>query len=453
MSFIYTWLPMMVVALVATVVIVIVMTYLRRVVPTNAVHIVQSGRKTVSYGKDRPAGNVYYAWPTWMPRLGVQVTSLPTSVYSLSLKDYPGYDKGRVPFLIDIIGFFRLDDPAIAAERIATFDELKNQMTGILQGAIRSILASSEIEAILEGRAQFGEMFTHAVDEQLKNWGITSVKTIELMDIRDAQGSQVIDNIMAKKKSLINSQSRIEVAANMQAAETREIEAKRQVELSRQEAEQQVGIRTAEKNQQVGIAQQTAEQQVKESMKVTAEKDMAVLQVKNVRSAEIAREVEVVAADQARQVTVINAEASKSAAITVAEGDLQKAILHAQGVEAEGKAKGAAEQASLMAPVNSQLVLAKEIGDNEGYQKYLISIRSVEASQAVGVEQAKALANADIKVISNVGTPPEGLSNVMDIFSAKGGLAIGAAIEAIASTPAGKAVTEKLGIHTNGSAQ
>jgi flotillin len=44
---------------------------LRRVVPTNFVHIVQSRRKTTPYGREKDAGNVYYEWPDWLPHLGV----------------------------------------------------------------------------------------------------------------------------------------------------------------------------------------------------------------------------------------------------------------------------------------------------------------------------------------------------------------------------------------------
>lgn len=42
---------------------------LRRVVPTNEVHIVQSAKKTTSYGKDTGNGNTYYEWPSSLPSL------------------------------------------------------------------------------------------------------------------------------------------------------------------------------------------------------------------------------------------------------------------------------------------------------------------------------------------------------------------------------------------------
>ncbi len=57
-----------------------------------------------------------------------------------------------------------------------------------------------------------------------------------------------------------------------------------------------------------------------------------------------------------------------------------------------------------LAPVQAQIVLAKEIGNNEGYQKYLITIEQVKANESVGIEQAKALSHAELKIIANAGT-------------------------------------------------
>lgn len=416
----------------------------RVVVSTNDVHIVQSAKHTVSYGKDQAAGNTYYLWPSWVPIIGVRRIVLPVSVFDVTLDDYAAYDKGRVPFHIDIMAFFRIEDSNIAAQRVHSFDELIGQLKGILQGAIRSILASSEIEEILEGRSRFGQMFTEAVDAQLKAWGVVNVKNIELMDIRDGEGAQVITNIMAKKKSLIERESRVAVAENIRAAKEAEIIAQREVYLRAQEAEQQVGQRTAEKDKQVGIAQQKAIQEIKEEAKLTATKEMAVLEVQKVRAAEIERGVQVVAADQQKQVFIIKAEGEKQQTVIIADGNLSAAKLHAQGVEVEGKAKGEAEKAVLLAPVTAQITLAKEIGSNDGYQKYLLGIKEIDKNQVVGVAQAEALKAAEIKVISNSGDVIGGVENVMELLTTKGGTQLGGAIEALAQTPTGKAILKKV---------
>jgi flotillin len=95
--------------------------------------------------------------------------------------------------------------------------------------------------------------------------------------------------------------------------------------------------------------------------------------------------------------------------------------------------------------------LAKEIGQNEGYQQYLVTVRQIEANQLVGIEQAKALTAAQVKVIANSTGPVEGVKSVMDLFTPKGGTQLGAAVEAFKNTEAGAAIVESLtGEKSNG---
>jgi flotillin len=406
--------------------------FLRRVVSTNEVHIVQSAKKTISYGKDTTNGNVYYQWPTWLPLLGVTKITLPVNVFSLNIDNYEAYDQGRLPFVVDMATFFRISDSNIAAQRIESFEELKEQLVSIVQGAARSILASNDIETILQGRATFGEQFTKEVRDQLVQWGVEPVKNIELMDIRDSRDSQVIQNIMAKKKSHIEMESRTEVAKNRQAAAIAEIEAQKEVDLKAQNAKQDVGLRTTTAEREVALAQQQKIQAVSEQAKTTKEKEMAVLQVEHVRKSEIAR-----------QTAMIKAEQDKGVQVLAAEAQLESKKREADGITAEGNARAEAQKAMELAPVQAQITLAKEIGANKEYQEYLVTVRKVEAAQAVGIEQAKALSNADVKVISNTGNPTEGLTNVMDLFSSKGGTQVGAMLEALSNTDQGQALLSK----------
>lgn len=417
---------------------------LRRVVSTNEVHIIQSSRKTVSFGKDQEAGNTYYEWPSWIPLIGIQVIKLPVSVFSLRLKDYEAYDSGRLPFILDLEAFFRIENSNIAAQRVAHFQELNGQLTSILQGAARTILASKSIEEIMQGRSEFGVAFTEEVNEQLKAWGVTTVKNIELMDIRDSRDSQVIQNIMEKKKSEIERESRVVVAENKRAAENAEIDAEREVEVNRQLAQQQVGIRTAEKEKEVGIANEKAKQEITQQQKVTTEKAMEVARVEQVKAAEIAKDVNIVRAEEQKQTDIVKAEGEKQKTVLVAEGLLESERRNAEAILVKGQSVAEAEKLLQLAPVEAQIVLAKEIGENQNYQNYLITIRQVEASQAIGVEQAKALERADIKVIANNGTVSSGLSGIGDLLSSAGGTNIGAMLEGLAQTQAGKAVLDKI---------
>jgi flotillin len=124
---------------------------LRRIVPTNVVHIVQRGNQTVSYGTKK-SSNVYYEWPKWLPKLGVTVRVLPVSNFDIELKRYEAYDKDRVPFVVDVKAFFHIADTNVAAEKVESFEELNGHLENVVQGAVRSILAKSKLEEIMEER-------------------------------------------------------------------------------------------------------------------------------------------------------------------------------------------------------------------------------------------------------------------------------------------------------------
>jgi flotillin len=405
----------------------------RRVVSTNMVHIVQSRRKTTPYGTGQTAGNVYYAWPSSIPFFGVTVIRLPVSNFDLSLKGYEAYDKDRVPFMVDITAFFRINNTALAAQRVSSVDELNQQLNLIVQGAVRKVLASDVIDSIMLERSKFGAQFTAEVSEQLKEWGVESVKAMELMDIRDTQGSKVISNIMAKKTSNIEMLSRVEVATNMQKAETAEIDAKQIVAVRQQEADQLVGQRTADKEKAVGISQEQSRQEVLTQAKITKTREMEVSQVQQVRTAEIERDKQVVAAEQDKKTRVI-----------IAEGNLEAQKKEAEGIEVIGAAKAEASKAMLLAPVEAQTTLAKEIGSNAGYQQYLMTLEAIKAHLEVGSKQAEALKSADIKVIANTGSPNAGVKNVMDLFTSDGGTNLAAMVESLAQSPMGKSILDKL---------
>lgn len=405
---------------------------LRRVVPTNEVHIVQSANTTSSYGKDTGNGNVYYQWPTSMPVLGVTRIILPVSIFDIDLKGYEAYDRGRLPFMVDVKAFFRIADSNIAAQRISSAKELQGHLQAVVQGAIRSILATNDIETIMQDRSKFGTEFTAEVNGNLKEWGVATVKSIELMDIRDDKDSRVIRNIMEKKKSHIEMESRTEVAKNNKLAEIAEIEAKREVDLQNQAATQAVGLRKVEAQREVELQNQSALQSIKESERATKEKEMAVERVKQLRTAEITKDTLLVKAEQDKQVAILTAEAN-----------LESQRRSAEGVKLQGEAKANAEKALLLAPVEAQTTLAKEIGENISYQNYLITLKRVEAEQAVGIAQAEALTKADVKVISNTGSPSAGVKSVMDLFSSKGGTEVGAMLEGLAQTETGQNLISK----------
>jgi len=432
------------VVLIVVSVFIYILTQLRKVVPTNMVHIVQSTKKTTPFGRGKAAGNTYYAWPSWVPAIGVTVTQFPESIFQVSLNNYEAYDTARLPFVVDVTAFFRVDNAETVAQRVSSYHELESQLMSVLQGSVRRILATNALESIMQERSSLGQQFTEEVKNQISEWGVLPVKTIEFMDLRDSSKGQVISNIMAKEQSRIEKESRVAVAENMQEAQLKEIDANRTVEVQKQDAIQQVGIRTAEKDKTVGIANEQSKQEVLVQSRATAERNMEVIKVQEVRGAEITKDVAIVKAEQDQKTRVIEAEAQKQATIVQAEGNLEAAKRNAEGLRAEGVAKADAEKAMLMAPVDTQITLAKEIGSNEGYQQYLVTIKQVEVSRDVGIEMAKSLQNADLKVIANSGDVQGGISKIGDLFTPAGGTNLTGMLAALAQTDEGKAVVNRL---------
>ena len=102
------------------------------------------------------------------------------------------------------------------------------------------------------------------------------------MDIRDNRDTRVIQNIMAKKKSLIEKESRVEVAKNLQEAQEAEIQAEQIVLTKKEEARCQVGLKQADVDKEVGLRNADTKKAIQEREKLVAEKEMEVLKVKAV---------------------------------------------------------------------------------------------------------------------------------------------------------------------------
>lgn len=438
---------------------------LRRIVPTNVVHIVQRGDKTVSYGVGK-GSNVYYEFPKWLPKIGVMVRVLPVSNFDIDLVKYSAYDKDRVPFVVDVKAFFHIADTNKAAEKVESFDELRKQLENVVQGAVRSILAKSKLEEIMEERSIFGDKFTESVKTDLSNWGVEPIKNIELMDVRDTDGSHVIHQIMAKRMSAIDMESRTEVAKNTKMAEQAELTARQEVDVTKAETEriageaqavslQAIGIAKAEATKKAGIAEQESISDIAQAERATAAQQMEVVKVNEIKQAEINKEKAIIAAEESKRRIEIQAEADKFKVETEAAAALEAQKKNAEGVKTLGqaeadiiKAKGISEaeskKAMELAGVTAQTTLAKEIGENKSYQEYLIKIREVEVTQVVGVAQyesmAKGMAGADLKLLVNSGDVHSGIGKLSDIFTAKGGSQINGLLESLKQTEEGKSL-------------
>jgi len=366
----------------------------RRVVPTNKIHVVQSRGAMYSYGRGEGKGNVYYHVPSPIPFFGVDVTELPIDIFKIPLDGYEAYDAAKVPFSVDVIAFFQIEDALTASQRIGDYDTLKNQLTDTLRGAVRKVLAGHPIEKIMGIRNELGSEFFEEVQDDVKNWGV-KLNSIEFMDISDAQGTKVVTNIMDKERTTIERDSRMKVAENEKAAEIAEIEAQEATSLRDVQRKETVAVRDEENKQKVQIA--AAE---------TRRKEMSVLEVETVRRQEIAKDQARVSAEAAKQVMLLQAEAEALSAKTNAEGYKDAKILEGAGEASKTSATGTAE---------ADIIKAKGLAEAEAKEKMAEALQKmndaainaelvkamVEINRAKYEGLAEAYKNANVKIVTS----------------------------------------------------
>lgn len=446
--------------IVFVVIFIYILTQLRKVVPTNEAHVVQKGKTSVSFGKGFEWGNVYHNWPSWVPVVWVSVQKLPLSIFDLQLNDYKAYDSGKVPFQVDITAFFEIKDPTVAAQKVFTIGELKDQLNETLKWVVRKVLASKDIVEIMESRVEIKKEFYDQVFGAVKSWGIM-LQNVEFMDIRDADGSQVVTNIMMKKRSQIESESQIEVAENQKKAtiekenklaEARSAaaQAKSGADIIASDAERDAEIKVIEnekltQNQEIekerilAVQKEEAKQKLYEAEKVTKERELAVKQVDEEKNAEIAKSIELIRADEQKQKMIIDAQADKASIELAAWADKIKVELEASAEKTRiesiwiAKAKEIDYIGTARAKNQTQMAEALNMFDQESLE-FMKKELDVKLSEIVDLEKAKALWKADVKVISTGSNGWEGVKSFMDLFSANGGSNIGAMVEAAKNT-------------------
>jgi flotillin len=84
------------------------------------------------------------------------------------------------------------------------------------------------------------------------------------------------------------------------------------------------------------------------------------------------------------------------------------------------------------------------VGANKEYQQYLITIEQIKANRDVGIEQAKNLGRADIKIIANAGDAGQGLVSAAQVLTPKGGTLLAGMVEAFTQSDTGKAIIDKI---------
>lgn len=371
---------------------------LRVVVPTNQVHVVQRRKGSTAYGRNENAGNVYYRIPAAIPRFGVEVTRVPIDIFGINLQGYEAYDKNRVPFQVDVTAFFQIEDAVVASQRMGAYEQMLQQLTKTLQGAVRKVLAVHTVDEIMGTRAELSAAFLTEVRAQVQDWGVKANST-EFMHIGDAGETSVITDIMNKERSTIERESRVRVAENNRDAQVAEIA-----------AQQTASLKDVERRRVIAVEQEKAEQTRLEQQAETKRKAMEVVEVETVRTQEIQKKQQVIAAEAQADVAKAQADGQAEAARRNASGSKDSKVLEGQGD---------AERIGLTGRAEADVVQAKGLAEAEAIRKKAEALKDLnEAGQLVeklkaqvSIETAKyealgrALEKAEVKIVNSGNGP------------------------------------------------
>lgn len=388
-----------------------------KIVGSNEAHVLVfmgRGRKIKSpVAKEGIDGKTsYFFIPFLMKRYIMPLTNVKLDIADIHLND-----NLMAPFVCDVVTWLHIEDPVKAAERLDfsrgnVFDSLHNDLIAIVQAIARAAAMKQEILEIMRDRATFSKSVSTEVDIVLKEWGVQLVN-LEVNDIRDDQGSKVIQNYESMREAGVGSLARIEIAKKNREAVEAEQTNRQAAEIATADSEKAFRTKQIERDTIIGIADQEREQKIAVAASKTNEQKVGALRVTVVGEANVQKDAAIANAEGTAEAIRITGE--KEAAVVTLKGQAEGSAIEAKGL-AEAKAKDAMAEA---------LKKFNEAGIS------LEQIRAfVEVQKAFAESYGKIGENADIKIVTSgqggniLGLPmnAETGANLGQMFEAMGGL-------------------------------
>jgi len=352
-----------------------------RIVPPMQAHLVvtSTGRWVVSPDEKiaDDGRRTYFAIPSWVPWLGRTVRVMDMTIKEIILQQET-YEKGQARYNVKSSTKYRIRDAKRAAETFVDDDELQSQLQEVINSSVRAVTVRYDVVEARALKSKMGEEITKEMTDDLEKWGLELV-TFQLVDFQDTDKSSIISDISKRREVEIQSTTREQNAEKIKQARLKEAEAS---EVATQ--------REIQKDQRIGEQMQIKDQLVAEQEKLAEVKKYAVLEVQTIRQAEIDKGQAIIKAEQERAMEEIGKQKKK----LEGEGDRLRAEEQAKGAAAPIREKGYAE-----ADAKEKLQAALNKFKDEAIRA-LVAEQIVAMQRDVGIETAKALANADLKVFA-----------------------------------------------------
>lgn len=352
-----------------------------RIVPPMQAHLVVTprGRWVVS-PDEKVADNgrrTYFAIPAVIPFVGRTVRKMDMTIKEIIVQQET-YEKGQARYNVKSSTKYRIKDVKRAAETFINDEDLESQLQEVINSSVRAITVRYDVVEARALKSKMSEEITKEMTDDLEKWGLELI-TFQLVDFQDTEQSKIISDISKRREVEIQATTREQNAEKLKQARLKEAEAD---EAARQ--------REIERDQRIGEQEQKKIQFIAEQEKAAETKKYAVLEVQTVRQAEIDKEQAIIKAKQ-EQATE---EILKQKKLLEGQGDRLRAEEQAKGDAAPIREKGFAE-----AEAKEKLQAALNKFKDEAIRA-LVAEQIVAMQKDVGIETARALSNADLKVFA-----------------------------------------------------
>ena len=377
---------------------------LYRVVPVNEAHI-RILQNTKSVFSSRVGKSAY-----WVVPFITKLHKLPLCNLAIPVNDIKLNDRDMAKFVCDIMCFVNINNIDLAVERLILTDtekemgfdfiKLSEDLRAIMESVGRTVTTKQTLLDIYMNRSLLDQAITREVEAVFPKWGIQLVD-LELKDIKDAQGSTIIQDIERKVAAEIRRDAEIRVATTTKEAE-----------LAKAEAEESYRKRQIAKDQQIGIAEQEKNQQI-------AEREV----IANIQKVEAQRKLDVGRAEIEKQKIEQLAMAEKIKLTVEAEG-------HSSEIEQVGKAEANVIRIKKEADAAGTLKLAEAL---KQFNEVAINVKILDIHRDVMLAKFNALSQAiqqaDIKWIMSgtnaqkffgLNLDAEGGANLQQFFQESG---------------------------------
>lgn len=384
---------LLIIIIIVTLVLFAILAALYTIVPADYVDVViQKGKMKVlsphkEYNKDGRAA--YFKIPEWffILGLGMSVHRIPLRMIAVDVSNFMAFDIERARFLCNIIAYVAVTEPVKAAQRFGgDVAKLEKQVSMIVTATTRDACTKKTIREIINNRQDIIETVNPSLREAIKHWGI-DLKDIELVYFQDPTKAEygekepphVIRDISSIIEEQINSEARQKNAEQRKIARVKEAE-----------TDEEATKREIRRDEEVAKRQQEKDRAVAEFEKVALAEQFEVRRVDEVKMAEIMKQKALVVAGQDRDVEEINKERKR----LDGEGDKIYLSEKAKGEAAPIREKGFADAEAKMKLQDA----LNRFGPDA--IRALVAERLVEMQRQIGLETAKALTTADLKVFA-----------------------------------------------------